>query len=1165
MKKIFTLAMAACLGMSAYAQDPSAWKKGQDVTEQLSWKAYKATAEDVENPAWQGFDYVSGGSWEFRSSNEDIQFDAPSTGDGNTRDNFICWGIYNVSSDWDIYQEFEMPAGVYTLSLDGCYRQGTTDNTFDLWKKNEKNQKCFVYAQVGEDVYESAMMWMFGDLKNPQTEILGNFDSWMVDNGHDLNGTKIYGPSCHNGADLYIANGNYTGNEVTFVVPEAQTIRVGIKRTGAVAEDQGWWNNWSISYQGAYDEKAKGMHAYKAFAKLQDEYNDYASSISDSFGILGAFMADEIMAIGEDLDQNNCTPEEVAAEVEKLETAHKANKAAATKAQALATSLKLCKGVAAATDFAGKADFQAQIEAAEAMISPDTEEADYKTIDEFCQKADDFNKARVNYLLSQDKAEDGSQDFTQAINAPWFVNNEYTPHLSYVQDNGKPVYAFPEPVETEYFGDNAPGWTENGVNPENGKVKDSEEVLTVISDLAKWTTDPNAEGEWRYVKGWTSWTGFTNQIQTIGGYLTWYSGWSSTVNDGKIPDGITEVSQVVNGLPDGFYTLEGRLFTGTGDGGKGSWTEDEYAQVKEHLFAADAEGNEIASVYTTQDQYLSVWGCNGGRRGSWITLTTDYFQINGGKATFGYKHNTMAGNAGLVLKYYGKELDYSGLVQKKINEITNTYLKNQSEEEGDEVYALYAGDRTEVQKLIDEVKIPIAGADAYKVAQGQLSEAESYARTAKSGKDNFKVAENYLALASAEENEDVAGMLTTAQFAADQFGAGEEDTYLDAKEYENVYNEYVAYINVFKKANASAQEKTKAEAAAQKTALEAEYPTLEELIAKEKALATLLNGDAFAEMGSDKASEENPMDITDLFIVNADLSQGPKTGWTLEGSDCNPGINTYGREVAECWNQQPFTISQTFRSLPEGVYEFSVRACYRSAGGVGQEMVNNWLENGNSDNAVIFANDATENLADVCSLQAFEPSFSEYYNGKAVADEIINVEFADGHKLTKDWDGTVYISNDEYAEISSLVDEDAFGSITEGLAQIDLSSPAYPFDTKIGDGEEAMFFPSSMAGFQNAIAKDETAYVNKVRVIVEEGGDLQVGIRKNVANGGDWIIFDDFKLAYLGNDKSLVEKTGINDVTVKSEKNAIYNIAGQRLNSLQKGINIVNGKKIYVK
>ena len=51
---------------------------------------------------------------------------------------------------------------------------------------------------------------------------------------------------------------------------------------------------------------------------------------------------------------------------------------------------------------------------------------------------------------------------------------------------------------------------------------------------------------------------------------------------------------------------------------------------------------------------------------------------------------------------------------------------------------------------------------------------------------------------------------------------------------------------------------------------------------------------------------------------------------------------------------------------------------------------------------------------------------------------------------------------------------------------------------------------------------------------------------------------------------SFNEETGINDVisSGQSQDNAshlIYNMAGQRLNAPQKGLNIVGGKKVIIK
>jgi hypothetical protein len=46
-----------------------------------------------------------------------------------------------------------------------------------------------------------------------------------------------------------------------------------------------------------------------------------------------------------------------------------------------------------------------------------------------------------------------------------------------------------------------------------------------------------------------------------------------------------------------------------------------------------------------------------------------------------------------------------------------------------------------------------------------------------------------------------------------------------------------------------------------------------------------------------------------------------------------------------------------------------------------------------------------------------------------------------------------------------------------------------------------------------------------------------------------------------------MQTTGIEEVRNKQEvvRGSIYNLQGQRISTLQKGLNIVNGRKVYVK
>lgn len=77
------------------------------------------------------------------------------------------------------------------------------------------------------------------------------------------------------------------------------------------------------------------------------------------------------------------------------------------------------------------------------------------------------------------------------------------------------------------------------------------------------------------------------------------------------------------------------------------------------------------------------------------------------------------------------------------------------------------------------------------------------------------------------------------------------------------------------------------------------------------------------------------------------------------------------------------------------------------------------------------------------------------------------------------------------------------------------------------------------------------------------GTDVTIGLR-TTETSANWIAADNWTLSFHGKNSSLVP-TQIDVVESEPAEVVIYNLAGQRLTTLQKGINIVNGKKILVK
>lgn len=76
---------------------------------------------------------------------------------------------------------------------------------------------------------------------------------------------------------------------------------------------------------------------------------------------------------------------------------------------------------------------------------------------------------------------------------------------------------------------------------------------------------------------------------------------------------------------------------------------------------------------------------------------------------------------------------------------------------------------------------------------------------------------------------------------------------------------------------------------------------------------------------------------------------------------------------------------------------------------------------------------------------------------------------------------------------------------------------------------------------------------------------VTVGLHIEDTNA-NWISADNFTLSYIGSEAPTAIETIKNAEELLDLNNAvIYNLSGQRLNHVQRGINIINGKKVYIK
>ena len=230
-------------------------------------------------------------------------------------------------------------------------------------------------------------------------------------------------------------------------------------------------------------------------------------------------------------------------------------------------------------------------------------------------------------------------------------------------------------------------------------------------------------------------------------------------------------------------------------------------------------------------------------------------------------------------------------------------------------------------------------------------------------------------------------------------------------------------------------------------------------------------------------------------------------GWTYT-RDGGSEIKTGGSEenpAAEFYNNNSFNFYQTLKGLAEGYYQIRVQSFYRAG--------------------------AAQANAD--SLTA-EPTYGQ------------NVKL---YAKTESGEVATSVKN-------ILQREDEDGSLETGQS-------ATGGETVVKyAGEDEFYIPNDMTSFCEYT--EIGIYWNEVKVHLNAGETLTLGLFKDTHIDNDWTIFNNFELYYLGNDEA---PDAINAVEVNGEKAsaAIYNLAGQRVAKAVKGLYIMDGKKVVVK
>ena len=249
-----------------------------------------------------------------------------------------------------------------------------------------------------------------------------------------------------------------------------------------------------------------------------------------------------------------------------------------------------------------------------------------------------------------------------------------------------------------------------------------------------------------------------------------------------------------------------------------------------------------------------------------------------------------------------------------------------------------------------------------------------------------------------------------------------------------------------------------------------------------------------------KASKENPVDFTSVIVNPGYDVDGANS---INGWNCSAGYN-FGNNDAqkaalllEYYNKN-FDMSQTLKGLPKGQYRIEVSAFYRWGGA--------------SDDYKHFTNG---DVQDRTMLYAYAPNATE---------------------------GTVDTLKVPVALLATGAREDpGYGSTGS--------------DESIVDASKNFVVPNQMTTAASWFR--DGYYKNSLTFNLQNDGTMTIGIRTygNPVDA-DWVIFDDWKLSYLGDDPTAIK--GVTDNTIgKAKISEVYNLSGARQNGLQKGVNIV--------
>ena len=119
---------------------------------------------------------------------------------------------------------------------------------------------------------------------------------------------------------------------------------------------------------------------------------------------------------------------------------------------------------------------------------------------------------------------------------------------------------------------------------------------------------------------------------------------------------------------------------------------------------------------------------------------------------------------------------------------------------------------------------------------------------------------------------------------------------------------------------------------------------------------------------------------------------------------------------------------------------------------------------------------------------------------------------AENHWLAND-DASRYAKL--YAKVGETTFETPIANVMSGAQTENPGANEVTYTDPDSEEEVTVYVPNTMAEGDKYF-HDLNVYANKLYVAVDESGELTIGVKKTSQIGGDWSMFDDFSLSYLG-------------------------------------------------